>query len=177
MPSDKSEQHHPDTSSATFDTQPRDGSVDPSAPTTGTEGWGQTSDERAVLSDNHPRHTRAGQMKGNPGDHMTAASQREEKKASSNKKRSDKTDENHADLSRLTSGSAHSMTHDPGASDRTFRCADVGNAGCRWETSGRTDDEIMQRAEEHGRRDHGMGDWSEAMRSKVRNAIRRREAA
>ena len=170
-------EQHPDTSSTTFDTQPRDGSINPSAPTAGTEGWGQTSDERQVLSDNQPAHTRAGQMKGNPGDHMTAASQREEQRARSNKKRSDKPDDVPSDLSHLTSGSAHSMSHDPSGENRTFRCADVANTDCRWETSGRTDDEVLQRAEEHGRKDHGMGDWSEAMRSKVRNAIRARRAA
>ncbi len=86
-------------------------------------------------------------------------------------------DNNQADLSRLTSASAYSMSTSHGGQDRTFRCADVGNADCRWETSGRTDDEIVQRAEEHGKRDHGMSDWTEAMRSKVRDAIHRREAA
>jgi len=177
MPKDKQQEHRPDKSSTTFDTQPRDGSIDPSAPATGTEGWGQTSDERLVLSDNHPAHTRSGQMKGNPGDHMTAAPQREEKRASSNKKRSDEPGDRHTDLSRLTSGSAHSMHHGHTGDNRTFRCADAGNADCRWETSGQSDDEIMQRAEEHNREHHGMGDWTEAMRGRVRNAIRRREAA
>ena len=169
MPKDKAKQHHPDTSSTTFDPQPRDGSVDPSAPTTGTGGWGQTSDERLVLSDNHPQHTRAGQMKGNPGDDMAAASQREEHRASSNKRRSDEPEDTHDDLSRLTSGSAHSMHHGHSGDHRTFRCADVGNADCRSERSGVTDDEIVQLAEEHGRRDHGMGDWTEAMRGKLRD--------
>jgi predicted small metal-binding protein len=177
MPKDKTDKAHPDTSSTTFDTQPRDGSIDPSAPTTGTEGWGQTSDERLVLSDNHPHHTRSGQMKGNPGDHMTTASQREEKKANSNKKPSDEPGENQPDLSRLTSGSAHSMHHSHPGENRTFRCADAGNADCQWETSGGSDNEIMQRAEEHSHEHHGMGDWTEAARDKVKNAIRRRKAA
>ena len=177
MPRDKAKKHHPDTSSTTFDTQPRDGSIDPSAPATGTEGWGQTSDERLVLSDNHPAHTRAGQMKGNPGDHMTAAAQREEKRGKSNQKPGHDSGENKTDLSRLTSGSAHSMHHGHTGDNRTLRCADAGNPDCRWETSSATDDEIMRRAEEHARQDHGMGDWTEAMQGKVRNAIRRRKAA
>ena len=68
-----------------------------------------------------------------------------------------------------------STSHD--GQNRTFRCADAGNADCRWETSGASDDEIVRRAEAHGRKDHGMGDWSDAMRSKVRNAIKARRAA
>ncbi len=86
-------------------------------------------------------------------------------------------DNNQVDLSRLTSASAHSMSTSHGGQDRTFRCADVGNADCRWETGGHTDDEIVLRAEEHGKRDHGMSDWTDAIRSKVRNAIRHRKAA
>lgn len=43
-----------------------DGGINPSAPTAGTEGWGTTSDEKAVLSPNNQAAARAGQMKGNP---------------------------------------------------------------------------------------------------------------
>ena len=65
---------------------PQDGGINPSAPSVGTEGWGTTSDERRVLSDNHPSETRAGQMKGNPGDNQTEASQRASDAATTNKK-------------------------------------------------------------------------------------------
>ena len=50
------------------------------------QGRGTTSDERRVLSDNHPSETRAGQMKGNPGDNQTEASQRASDEATTNKK-------------------------------------------------------------------------------------------
>jgi predicted small metal-binding protein len=83
----------------------------------------------------------------------------------------------HVDLSRLNSGSAHSMTTSQPGAGNTCRCADAGNADCSWETSGATDDEIVRRAEEHWRRHHGMGDWTEAMRSKARDAIKHRQAA
>ena len=82
-----------------------------------------------------------------------------------------------ADLSRRTSGSAHSMNTSQGGTEHTFRCADVGNSECRWETSGRTEDEVMRRVVEHARTDHGMSDWSDAMRSKVRDNIHQRQAA
>lgn len=154
---------------------PQTGTVNPSAPTVGTEQWGNTSDERRVMGEHDPTATRAGQMKDNPGDSMTAASQREEKRAANNKRPDDAAQ---SDLSRLTSASSHSMNNSQGGGNRTFRCADVGNSDCRWETSGATEDEVMRHVEEHSRRDHGgLGDWSEAMRKKVRDNIHRREAA
>jgi predicted small metal-binding protein len=61
--------------------------------------------------------------------------------------------------------------------EHTFRCADAGNTDCRWETSGRTEDEVMQKVVEHARNDHGMTDWSDAMHDRVRGAIHRRQAA
>src|SRR5262249_17440176 len=94
-----------------------------------------------------------------------------------NKSFRDSTADNQADLSRRKGASSHSMNTSRGGADRIFRCADAGNADCRWQTTARTDDEILRRAEEHGRRDDGMADWTEAMNNKVRNAIHRREAA
>jgi predicted small metal-binding protein len=152
------------------DVNSQDGHINPSAPSAGTEGWGMTSDERRVLTSNDPQHTRAGQMKGNPGDHMAAASQRASDKATSNQ-RPNESDQH--DLSRRTSGSAHSMTH----AEHTFRCADAGNSNCNWETSGRTEDEVLEKVVEHVREDHGMTDWSDAMHDRVRHAIRHRKAA
>ena len=61
--------------------------------------------------------------------------------------------------------------------ERTFRCADVGNADCRWEVSGRTEDELMLKIEEHGRTRHGIKNWDGETRNKMRNAIRERRAA
>ena len=63
------------------DMNSEDGHINPSAPSAGTEGWGMTTDEHRVLGSNDPKHTRDGQMKGNPGDQMTAASERASDKA------------------------------------------------------------------------------------------------
>ncbi len=155
MPKSTDKNTLPDMPGTNPSVNPQTGAINPSAPTVGTEQWGNTSDERRVLGELDPADTRAGQMKGNPDD------------------------SNPADLSRLTSASAHSMnTSHGGSSDQTFRCAGVGNSDCRWETSGASEDEVMRRVEEHSRRDHaGMSDWSEAMRKKVRDNIHRREAA
>ena len=154
----------------------RDGAINPSAPAAGTEQWGNTSDERRALTENDPKHTRAGQTQGNPGDNQTEASLLASAAATSNKSPDSKPSDNQADPSRKSGASSHSMNISHGGADRTFRCADAGNSDCQWETSGRTEDEILQRAREHGRRDHGMADWTEAMNDKVRDAIRHRAA-
>ena len=148
--------------------------INPSAPTVGTEAWGTTPDERQALSPDDTQATRAGQMKGNPGDDRTAATQREEKRASTNKGRSES---EFADLSSRTSASAHSMNTSQGGTAHTFRCTDAGNSDCRWETQGDTEDEVMQKIVEHQRDAHGMRDWTDALRNRVRDSIHRRKAA
>jgi Protein of unknown function (DUF1059) len=130
-----------------FGTHP--GGINPSAPAAGTEGWGTNADERQVVSPGNPNATRAGQMQGNLGDDMTAASERASNAATTNKRRTD--EESNADLSRRTSASAHSMHSNQSAIDHTLRCSDVGNKDCGWETTGQTEDEVMKQAVEHAR--------------------------
>ncbi len=62
-------------------------------------------------------------------------------------------------------------------STKTFRCADTGNNNCKWETSGGSDGEIMQKVEQHARESHNMPKLDDQTRSKVQNAIRERPAA
>jgi len=64
----------------------------------------------------------------------------------------------------------------PTTGDKTFRCADVGFADCRWEASGRTEEELMPHIERHGREKHGIHQMDESTRRRVRNAIRERAA-
>lgn len=131
---------------------PKTHAVNPSAPTTGTEGWGNTADERAALSETPPSISRDGQVPRTVGN-------------------------NRAELSRRTGASIPSMNVTHEAHDRTFRCADVGNADCRWETSGASDEDILGEVHRHGQTEHGWSDWTDALRSRVRNAIRERRAA
>lgn len=151
--------------------------INPSAPAAGTAGWGTTSDERSGISPHDMESTRAGQMKGNPGDDMTRASQRASEAATTNKRRSEDTGSGQAHLSRRTSASAHSMNTGHGGANHTFRCADAGHTDCRWETSGKTEEEVLQNIVEHARTDHGMTDWTDAMHDRVRGAIRHHKAA
>lgn len=135
---------------------PKTHAVNPSAPTTGTEGWGNTTDERQALSENPPSINREGQTSRNVGDNNAG--------------------DNQAELSRRTGASAAmNMTHE--GHDRTFRCADVGNADCRWETSGASEEQVLGAVHRHGQTEHGWSDWTDALRKRVRDAIRERRAA
>ena len=115
--------------------------VNPSSPTTGTEGWGTTADEHRVLGSIEPSVVQPGQFI------------RQDDQVPS-----------------------------PGASaasrnDRTLRCADAGNTNCRWETSGSSDEEVIEAARLHAQTEHGWNDWTDALRDRVRSAIRQRDAA
>jgi predicted small metal-binding protein len=63
-----------------------------------------------------------------------------------------------------------------GDSVKSFRCADVGNADCRWEAVGRTEDELHPQIERHGREQHGMKEIGKDMWSRIKDAIRERAA-
>ena len=131
---------------------PKTHAVNPSAPTTGTEGWGNTADERRTLSENPTSVSKDGQTSRIVGDDQPEPSRR-------------------------TGATAIPMNARHKAYDRTFRCADVGNADCRWETSGASDEEILGEAHRHGQTEHGWEDWTDALRNRTRNAIRERRAA
>jgi predicted small metal-binding protein len=53
------------------------------------------------------------------------------------------------------------------------RCADVGQPNCNWQATGRTEEEVMRQAEQHGREKHNLREWTDEMKNKVRSAIRR----
>lgn len=59
----------------------------------------------------------------------------------------------------------------------SFRCADVADGNCRWEVSGRDENEVMQQVERHAREKHSMTNLDEGTRQRVRDAIRTRSAA
>ncbi len=63
-----------------------------------------------------------------------------------------------------------------GAGRKTFRCADVGFADCRWEVSGPSSDELMPQIEQHGRESHGINQVDDKIRQRIHHAIRDRAA-
>ncbi len=60
--------------------------------------------------------------------------------------------------------------------ERTFRCSDVGNADCRWEAKGRTEDELMPQIALHARQTHGVSSFDDQMKSRIKDAIHTRAA-
>jgi predicted small metal-binding protein len=131
---------------------PETHTVNPSAPVVGTEAWENTTDEQRALSGTEPSATRLGQVIGNRGAKQTEPSRRP-----------------------VATATSMSVPYDRG--DRTFRCADVGNVDCRWETSGMSEEEIIEAVRQHAQSAHGWNDWTDALRDRVRDAIRERRAA
>ena len=62
-----------------------------------------------------------------------------------------------------------------GQQNLSFRCADVGQGNCAWQTSGKSEDEVLKKVEQHAREVHNMN-MDENARSKVKGAIHRQAA-
>lgn len=56
-----------------------------------------------------------------------------------------------------------------------FRCSDI-HPECKWETSGRSEEELMPQIEHHGREKHGLQSLGQEIKDKIRNAIQRHAA-
>lgn len=110
------------------------GGVNPSGPSTGTEGWGLGADEGSTTSEGQE------QLGSERGEFNT---ERDESPVG----------------------------------ERSFRCSDVGNADCRFETTAHTEEELMSRIEEHGREAHGINSFDADTRRKMLDAIHHRRAA
>jgi predicted small metal-binding protein len=59
---------------------------------------------------------------------------------------------------------------------RHFRCSDLGHKECNWEVSGRSEDEILPKIEQHGRERHNVQNFDNEARTRVRHVIRDRAA-
>lgn len=70
-------------------------------------------------------------------------------------------------------GMQTSQSERRGQESYSFRCADVGFNECSWEAKGATPDEVLKKAEQHGREQHHLTNIDEQTRSKVRSNIRR----
>jgi len=112
------------------------GGVNPSAPTSGTEGWG--------LGPKEDKTTGVGQGQlGKPETETTFSSERDAVPVG----------------------------------ERTFRCADAGNADCRWVTTAQTEEDLMGQIERHGREAHGIKNFDDSTRRRILNVVRERRAA
>src|SRR6478672_11284812 len=61
---------------------------------------------------------------------------------------------------------------DKGNESYSFRCADAGFTGCSWEAKGSSPDEVLRKAEQHGREQHNLTSIDDETRDKVRSKIR-----
>jgi predicted small metal-binding protein len=59
---------------------------------------------------------------------------------------------------------------------KTFRCSDVGMEGCRWEAAGRSEQDLRQQIERHGREAHGLKEIGKDMWDRIREKIRDKAA-
>jgi predicted small metal-binding protein len=60
-----------------------------------------------------------------------------------------------------------------GNENYSFRCADAGFTGCSWEARGASPEEVLQKAEQHGRDQHHITSIDQVTRDKVRSNIHR----
>lgn len=54
--------------------------------------------------------------------------------------------------------------------EKVMRCRDVG-MDCDFQAKGQTDEEILQKAAEHARKDHGINEISPDLAAKVKSCI------
>ncbi|MGE5113527.1 MAG: DUF1059 domain-containing protein [Acidobacteriaceae bacterium] len=138
--------------------QSEEGSINPSAPTSGTEGYGMQEGEFTNLS--QPDQDSASPEAKAAGDvRKTSYPFPEGSELMEDQSRQDALREN------------------PNARQgKQFHCADVGHMNCNWSVVGENEDEVMRKAEQHGREAHGISDVDEKTREKIRGAIHDRAA-
>ena len=59
-----------------------------------------------------------------------------------------------------------------GLGNYSFRCSDRGQTDCSWEAHGSSQDEVLRKAEQHGREKHNITNMDEATRNQVRSHIK-----
>jgi predicted small metal-binding protein len=127
--------------------QSSEGGINPSAPSTGTAGWGTTPDEkRARVSQNNPEASHP-DAKGAGDVRHTSYPQNE---AAQNP-------------------AAQANAHPHG--DRSFRCADAVRRDCDWSVTGNNEEEILGYVRSHAREAHGKNEFTPQELASARKAI------
>lgn len=134
------------------------GEINPSSPTSGTEGYGMQPGEPTNFSGPGPTDTYPG-TQGAGDVRKTSYPMSEGSSQMENESR------------------AEELRNNPNnRQGKQFNCADVGPTSCNWSVTGNNEDDIMRQVERHGREAHGMKDIDEDTRNKIRGAIRDRAA-
>jgi predicted small metal-binding protein len=59
---------------------------------------------------------------------------------------------------------------------KEMKCRDVGQ-NCNFICRGETEEEVLKKAAEHGKKSHGMTELSEELKNKIKNSIKDAKAA
>jgi predicted small metal-binding protein len=132
--------------------QSSEGSINPSAPSTGTASWGTTPDEkRKQVGQKNPEDS-SPNAKGAGDVRHTSYPQNE-------------TAQNPA---------AQESTRPHG--NRSFRCADAVQKDCIWSVTGNNEEEILGYMRAHAREAHGKNEFTSEELAGARRAIQKRAA-
>jgi predicted small metal-binding protein len=126
------------------------GTINPSGPTTGTEGWANHAESGDTRFTSYP---------GNEVAHNPAAHGANDQPPGEDRERMLEDNPNYR-------------------AGKSFRCADIGVENCNWSVTGTREDEIVSNARVHARDHHGINEseFDSKMRDRVRGAIRNRAA-
>ncbi len=139
------------------------GTINPSAPTTGTEGWANHAEPQA-------QQTSSPNTQG-PGDPRYPSYPTNE--AAANPAAKDDPVRSGMDRKRALEDNPNNRA------GKSLRCADIGVENCSWSVTGTHEDEILGNARNHARDHHGISesDFDSKMSDRVRGAIRNRDKA
>ena len=145
-------------------TTSRDGGINPSAPTIGTEGYGNTSDERHIVGAPDPTASHPG-IQG-AGDVRRTSYPRNES-----------ADNPAANIGNVRKRSEQLSDNPDARGEKVFSCSESGIENCTWTVSGDSADKMMPDIERHGREAHGIQSFDETARRRILDAIHERRAA
>ena len=143
------------------------GTINPSGPTTGTEGWanhaesGNSANSREASSPNArgAGDTRFTSYPGNEVAHNPVAHGASDQPPGEDRERMLEDNPNYR-------------------AGKSFRCADIGVENCNWSVTGTREDEIVSNARVHARDHHGINEseFNDKLQHRVRSAIKERAA-
>jgi predicted small metal-binding protein len=138
------------------------GAINPSAPSTGTAGWGTTPDEqrKQVVRSNpeasSPNAEGAGDIRHTSYPQNEAA-------------------QNPAARKGVNENAADQNANRP-HSGRSLRCSDAMTDGCAWSVTGDNEDELLGYMRSHARAAHGKSEFTSEELENVRRSILKRVA-
>ncbi len=145
----------------------RDGGINPSAPSVGTEGYGTTSDERTLIGGTNPGASKPSAKGAGDVRHTSyPGNEKDENPAAT---------ESHGHTGEMRKRSQQLSDNPDVRGEKVFNCNEVGPTGCTWSVVGNNEQEMMPDIEKHGREAHGLS-IDEKLRTRVHDAIRDRAA-